>query len=83
MQLLFVLALLPLVYLLAWVAAPFLYALHSVVVVAEKIHNQFGPVAQFAYFDLFIVLTVMCGYSRHFFWLGLMPLIVGTCVVAR
>jgi hypothetical protein len=83
MRLLFVLAVLPFVYLLAWAASPFLYAAYSVIVVAEKVHNQFGPLAEFMFFDVFVVLVVFCGSSSRFFWLGLVPLVVACCVIAH
>jgi hypothetical protein len=83
MQLIFILALLPFIYVLAWLASPLLYAAYSVVVVAEKVHNQFGPLAEFAFFDIFIVLGIFCGWSTRFFWFGLLPLVVACCVIAR
>jgi hypothetical protein len=83
MQLLFILALLPFIYLLAWVASPLLYAVYSIGIVAEKVHNQFGPFVQFVFFDIFIVLIVFCGWSRRVFWFGLLPLILACSVIAH
>jgi hypothetical protein len=83
MRLLFVLAVLPFVYLLAWAASPFLYAAYSVIVVAEKVHNRFGPLAEFMFFDVFVVLVVFCGCSSRFFWFGLLPLTLVCCVIAH
>lgn len=83
MQLLLVLALLPFIYILAWAASPALVALHSIVVVAERLRTNAGPLAEAGFFVALAMLTTLCGKSWRFFWFGLLPVIVGCIVVVR
>lgn len=83
MRLLFVLALLPLIGIVSWLASPILIALWSIVKVAERIRASFGAFGELAFFEMFVVLTVLSFQSRKFFWFGLLPVVAATVFLAR
>lgn len=83
MRLLFVLALLPVITIVAWIAAPLLIALHAVVTVAERIRASFGAFGELAFFEIFVVLVTLSWKSSRFFWFGLLPVTITTVVLAR
>lgn len=83
MQLLLVLALLPFVYILAWVTSPLLVALHSIVTVAERLRVHVGPIPEATLFVVLAMLVALCGKSSRFFWLGLLPVLLGIVALAR
>lgn len=83
MRLLFFFALLPVIGIVSWVASPILIALWSIVKLAERIRASVGAFGELAFFEIFVVLTVLSFKSGKFFWLGLLPVTVATVVLAR
>lgn len=83
MHLLLVLAVLPVVYVFAWLVSPLLVALYSVVTVAERLRTDVGPLAEAGFFVALAMLTTACGKSSRFFWFALLPVIVVTVFIAR
>jgi hypothetical protein len=82
MRMLLVLGLLPVITIVAWVAAPLLVALHAVFTVAERVRATFGAYGELAFFEIFVVLAVLSFKSGKFFWLGLLPVTIATVVLA-
>jgi lipopolysaccharide export LptBFGC system permease protein LptF len=76
MWLIAVLLLLPFIYVLATVSAPFIFVFGRSIHFAEKLYYTFGGVAAWAFYILIIVLVVFCGKSKWFFWLGLLPVLL-------
>lgn len=83
MRLLIVLFFLPVIYVGVMIAYPFLFALYSFVTVAEKLRSEFGPLAAYALYGIFTVLTVYSRKSSLYFWFGLLPATVLICFIAR
>lgn len=83
MRFLLVMLVLPLIYVAAWLVSPLLIALYSVVKVAEQIRANFGGVAAGIFQVGLITLVALAVQSRRWFWFGLLPVTVLTCLVAR
>lgn len=83
MQFLLVLLLLPAIYLAAWLISPLLIALYSVVKVAEQIRGNFGGMGAGIFQVGLIMLVALAVQSSRWFWLGLLPVMVVICLVAR
>jgi hypothetical protein len=83
MHLILVLAVLPVVYIVAWLLTPVLVVLHSTMTVGEYLRQHVGAWAEMSF--LVGLFTAVAGAfeSRRFFWFGLLPLLLGTVVVAR
>lgn len=75
MWLLAVVALLPFIYLFSWVAAPFLFVFGRNMHFAEKLYGYSGYAA-WAFYMVIIMLVVMSGHSKRFFWFGLLPVLL-------
>jgi hypothetical protein len=83
MQLLFILALLPFIYLLAWLISPFLVALHSILSVADLLRTKVGGWAGTLLVITYITMVAAGVASRRFLWWGLLPITVGIVALAR
>lgn len=83
MHLLLVLALLPFIWLAAWVLSPILIVLQSIVVLAERLRLYGGLLAEGGYFATLVVLVVLCGKTSRFFWFGVLPVIVASVALTR
>lgn len=83
MHFLLVMMLLPVIYVLAWLVSPVLIALYSVLKVAEEIRANFGGVAAGTFQVGLITIVALAVQSKRWFWFGLLPVLVITCLVDR
>lgn len=83
MQLLLVLAVLPVIYAALCIAWPFIFILYSIISVAEVLRSEYGVVGEYGLFASFTVLIIYSAKSSRYFWFGLLPLTGLVCLIAR
>jgi hypothetical protein len=83
MQLVFILLILPFIYLLSLAAGPVVWIGGRAMMFAEAMREHFGVFGEYVFFLAIVVLVVYCFKSVKYLFFGLLPLLVVAALIGR